>query len=358
MDALSFEPVATAPQPTGEYVVFEDSTSSKLLGGKLDSKTWHVVARPTAQAAAAPIPATSDFVVYVDSLADGVLKGTLDSSSWTRISAFKDGKTSMTPLASGRQLAVYQEVDSQNESVTVYDVKTGQSLFAQQVPRNTLVEAGPVFGNASHYLLRTITGTSDGNKAFIVDLKAGAVASTFASGGRDLQYATLPDGRLYRISKTTGAISIGSADGAWTGSGNLAIPASLSIVSWRLNHRGTKVAIVYALNSPGTYKTDVWVANLDGSGQHRLTDIGHVSKPVWSPDDNSIAFSFDTLSNAVGGLPGSATGQCSYWHAPAESRSVSGLVKDQPHAVARQMRVSYSGIRNYATCNLIAWEKT
>jgi len=160
------------------------------------------------------------------------------------------------------------------------------------------------------------------------------------------------------ISRKTGAISIGSADGRWTGAGNLAIPANLGILSWRLNHQGNKLAIVYALNSSGSFKTDVWVANIDGSNPYRLTDVGHVAHPVWSPDDSRIAFSYDTLSHMVGGLPGSATGQCSYWNAPAEARDVSGLVKDQRHAVARQMTVNFSGIKNYPACNIVAWEGT
>ena len=305
-----------------------------------------------------PAPSGGDVVVYVDSVAGGLLKGRLDSSSWTKIAAFKQGKHSMTPLASGRQLAVYEDIDSQNESVTVFDVGTGQPLFAQRLPRNTVVEAGPVFGKPSHYLLRTITGTSDDNQAFIVDLKAGSVAATFASGGLDNGYAALPDGRLYRISKKTGAIAIGSAPGTWTDSGRLAIPANLSILSWRVNHQANKLAIVYALNSSGTFKTDVWVANIDGSSPYRLTNLGHAAHPVWSPDDNRIAFSYDTLSDMVGGLPGSATGQCSYWNVPTDARDVSGLVKDQQHAVARQMTVNFSGIKNYPACNIIAWEKT
>lgn len=307
---------------------------------------------------AQPLPASSrgDVVVYVDTIAGSLLKGSSDSTRWAVLSPFKQGKHSLTPLAAGRQVAVYQSVDSRNDAVTVFDVRTGQALFAQQLPRNTVVEAGPVFGSATHYLLRTITGTSDGNQAFIVDLKAGAIASNLPSGGLDTQYAALPDGRLYRLSKKTGAIAIGSADGTWADVGRLAMPPRLSVLSWRLNHQGTKLAIVYALSSPGTFKTDVWVANADGSGQRRLTDLAHAANPVWSPDDSRIAFSFDTLSDMVGGLPGSAKGQRSCWHVPVDAQDVSGLVKGQPHAVATQMTVNFSGMPRYPACSIVAWE--
>ncbi len=313
-----------------------------------------------AQAAPAAPPQalpTSEFAVYVDGLADSLLKGALDSSSWSRIAEFKSGTHALTPLAAGRQLAVYQTRDAQNTVVNVYDVRSGQALWSQVLPRNTVVEAGPVFGNASHYLLRTITGTSDGNKAFVVDVRAGSIVSTFASGGLDDQYAALPDGRLLRVSKKSGALAVGSADGTWASMGSLAIPTGLSISSWRLNHRGDRLAVVYALNTPGTFKTDVWVASIDGSGQYRLTDLGHAGAPVWSPDDSKLAFTYDTLSDAVGGLPGSATGQCSTWYAAADSRGISGLVKDQPHNVARQIKVNFSGIKEYSTCDIFAWEK-
>lgn len=303
-----------------------------------------------------PVQPSNEFAVYVDVLADSLLKGALDSSSWSRIAEFKSGRHSLTPLAAGRQLAVYQAQDAQNTGVSVYDVRSGQPLWSQVLPRNTVVEAGPVFGNASHYLLRTITGTSDGNKAFVVDLRAGSIVSTFASGGLDYQYATLPDGRLYRVSKQSGALAIGSADGTWATVGNLTIPAGLHVMSWRINHRGDRLAVVYALSSPGTFKTDVWVARIDGSGQYRLTDLGHAGAPVWSPDDSRLAFTYETLSDAVGGLPGSATGQCSTWYAAGDSRSISGLVNGQPHAIARQMKVNYSGIKDHSTCDIVAWE--
>lgn len=74
--------------------------------------------------------------------------------------------------------------------------------------------------------------------------------------------------------------------------------------------------------------------------------------PVWSPDDGKLAFNYDTTS-MLGGL----TGRCTYWQVPINAQNVTGISVDQQHAVATQMRVNLRGVKNYARCNVVSWER-
>jgi hypothetical protein len=196
-------------------------------------------------------------------------------------------------------------------------------------------------------------GASDGGQASIVNLKAGTVLGTVASGGFDTTIEALPDGRLYRINSKTGVISSSGSDGSWTDIGRLSIPAGTTVGNWRLNHQGNKLAIVYQwFSDAAASRSDIWTASADGSNQVRLTNQGFMGHPVWSPDDGKLAFNYDTTS-MLGGL----TGRCTYWQVPADAQNVTGISTDQPHAVATQMRVNLRGVKDYSPCNIVAWER-
>lgn len=303
-----------------------------------------------------PPSMASEFVVYEDTSSNELLKGPLDSSSWKTLAAYRRGQDAWSRLASGRQLGVYRSASSQNDAITIYDVASGQATMTQEIPKNTVV-AGPVFGSADQYVLRTYVGASDGGKAFIVNLKAGNVLATIASGGFDATIDALPDGRLYRINSKTGLISTSGADGVWSDIGRLSIPAGSTLGIWRPNHRGNKIAVVYKWFEGAASRSDIWVAGIDGSNPVRLTSQGYMGNPVWSPDDSKLAFNYDTTSSLAGGGTG-VTGKCTYWQVPATAQNVSGVFADQPHAVATQMRVNLHGVKNYAPCNVVAWEKS
>lgn len=303
-----------------------------------------------------PPSASSSVVVYEDITSMELLKGPLDSSSWKTVAAYRRGEDAWSRLAQGRQLAVYRSASARNDAVTIYDLASGQIVLTQEIPKNTVV-AGPVFGRADQYLLRTYVGASDGNQAFIVNLRAGHVLSTMPSGGGDMTIEALPDGRLYRIDSKTGVIAISAADGVWQTVGRLSIPAGTTIGNWRLNHQGTQIAVPYQwFTGASASRADVWIANIDGSGQYRLTHQGFMNLPVWSPDDARVGFNVDTTASLAGGGVG-VTGKCSYWHVPVAARNVSGVAADQPHPVATQMRVNLHGVKNFGPCNVVAWEQ-
>lgn len=312
---------------------------------------------------AAPGPATggtppttqpaSEFVVFAD-VNNKLLKGPLDSSSWQPVADASSDQTKWAVVGLGKQLAIFNNAASANNALTIYDVVSGQALLNLAVPKNSFI-AGPVFGDASQYLIRTYDATtgSDGNKAIIANFKTGAVISTISSGGIDAAVDALPDGRLYRINSKTGTISTSGADGVWTDIGKLNIPAGVMTVNWRLNHQGTKIAIDYSWQeSTSDNRSDIWIADINGANQYRLTSDGYMGLPVWSPDDSKVAFRYDTLARF-----GATTGRCSYWYVPVQSREVKGLVYDQPHPVATQMRVNNGGVKDYSACKVLAWEK-
>lgn len=295
-------------------------------------------------------------MVYEDTTSGELLKGPLDSSTWKTVAAYRRGEDAWSILALGRQLAVYRSASTKNDTITIYDLPSGQLVLAQEIPKNTVV-AGPVFGKTNHYLLRTYVGSSDGNQAFIVDLKAGKVLATMPSGGGDMTIEALPNGRLYRIEDRTGVIAIGTADGVWKPVGRLEIPAGATVGKWRLNHRGDKIAVAYQwFAASSAIHSDVWVAGIDGSGQYRLNQQGVMNHPIWSPDDARVGFQLDTTSSLAGGGVG-VTGKCRFWHVPVTAQNVSGLAVDEPHATATQMLVNMRGVKNFAPCNVVAWEQ-
>lgn len=48
-----------------------------------------------------------------------------------------------------------------------------------------------------------------------------------------------------------------------------------------------------------TYAGSIWVAGRDGSNVRRLTNGGHESRPIFSPDGSQIAFTGVTTATAV-----------------------------------------------------------
>jgi hypothetical protein len=305
------------------------------------------------------LQAQAEFVIVPDISAARMLKVALDGSGQQALAPYRKGTDSYSRLGAGRQLAIYRSATQATDKVTIYDLATAQPRFEQDVPKNTDM-SGPVFGQADLYLLRTFTGASDGNRLFVADLRSGSIAHTLASGGPDSTIDALPDGRLYRIHNTSGRISVSGMDGRWADIGQLSIPPRHKIGTWRLNHAGDKIAVYYHWRtSASTQMADIWIADMNGTNQYRLTQQGHMSHPVWSPDDRRVAFKYDTTSTLVGaGLGGGGlTGKCSYWQVPVEASNVSQVSHGRPHAVAREIRIHIGGVPDLPVCTLVAWER-
>ena len=73
---------------------------------------------------------------------------------------------------------------------------------------------------------------------------------------------------------------------------DLVLPSSKSVWSMSISHDGSRIAYTILTNPEETESpVEIFIQNLDGSAPYQLTSTGwRIGKPVWSPDDNQIAF--------------------------------------------------------------------
>ena len=259
-------------------------------------------------------------------------------------------------LDAGRKFAIFMPKSKDLETVSIHDAATARLLLAQDVPVGTDI-TGPLFGDADKYLLRTTVGSSDGNQAFIVNFRSGTLLGSIRTQGVKDDIRALPDGRLYKINSQSGRIMTADADGAWRDFGALQVPANMRIGTWTVSHRGDRIAVVYTRFDKHNFDgSDVWVAQLDGSGQYRLTLQGFFNYPLWSPDDTHLSVRMDTMGSLT--TLGRVSGDCGNWQLPADAREVTGLRFDAPHPIAREILVSTGGRPTMTrVCKLAAWER-
>lgn len=313
----------------------------------------------SASVAAQAAEVSAGYVLFRNAM--GILvRSTPEGRSAGALTTFRlNDKDRVTTLAGGRQYAVFRNRSASIDTVTIYDMATGQRQYAQDIPVHTDI-AGPLFGKPDVFLLRTFIGASDNHRAFVVDLRTGAIVGNVATQGAVDSIDVLPDGRVYRINDKTGRISVAGADGVWRDIGALRPPPDLKIGTWKVSHAGNKLAVSYGrVDRIGVYRSDIWVANIDGSGQYRLTNQWDMKFPLWSPDDHRVAFQLDTRSSLVGaGLQGGGlTGQCSYWQVPVEAGNVAGITSHQTHPIATEIRVSAEGAPATRICKVVGWER-
>ncbi len=258
------------------------------------------------------------------------------------------------PLDAGKKFAIFMPKSATLETVSIHDASTARLLFAQDIPVGTDI-TGPLFGDPEKYLLRTTIGSSDGNQAFIVNLRSGTLLGKVGTEGVKDDIRALPDGRLYKINSQSGRIMTAGADGVWRDFGVLQVPPRMRIGVWTLNHRGDRLAVIYRRFDRGNVDwSDVWIARLDGSGQYRLTQQGVFNYPLWSPDDSHLSVRMDTMGSLTS--LGRVSGDCGNWQLPVDARDVTGLRFDAPHPVAREILVSTGGRPTMTrVCKLAAW---
>lgn len=268
--------------------------------------------------------------------------------------------TSKVPIQmadGGKRFLHFQSVTGQDDRVTLYDTRSLAALSTQTVPVNSDI-VGPVFGDPNAYLVRTFTGTTDNGTSILVDIGKGTALRAITTGGPREDIKALPDGRLYRINNDSGRIAVASANGQWVSLGSLQVPAGRKIGTFDISHAGDRIAVYYSFtDNINVVHGDIWVANIDGSNQYRLTNQGEIFAPRWSPDDARIAFQVNNLSTLTGGGNGGAgvSGNCSYWHVPANAQNVTGVAPGKMHDVARQILVNADGVKGSRTCHVLAW---
>jgi hypothetical protein len=162
----------------------------------------------------------------------------------------------------------------------------------------------------------------------------------------------LPDGRYIRITDN-GAISTGTVGGSRQAAGSFAVPGGGWAVNnvW-VNPQGTQMVLQLwiKLNTGTIDRSDLWVANLDGSAAGRLTNTGLTSYGKWSPDGAHVAFDVDTGLTCGGG---GCAGSCGLWYAESTARAVLALPSSGD---AEKFTVKNSrGEERSLGCELLAW---
>ena len=108
-----------------------------------------------------------------------------------------------------------------------------------------------------------------------------------APGANDFLPSWTPGG-THLVFVTTSQIAVIALDG--TGLTPLT-PGGVTASTPSVSHDGTRIA--YSQQNSGS-DYDIWVMNIDGTNQHRITaDPAYEDHPTWSPDGARIAFTRD-----------------------------------------------------------------
>jgi len=150
-----------------------------------------------------------------------------------------------------------------------------------------------------------------------------AVVDFMASGSNVVyDYDWLPDNRFVylRGDRTLVGGSALTEGGALAVLGPLEVPAN-HFVSRDISASpdGTKILLTYNWADGSSALSDVWVANINGSGAQRFSDGQHGESSAWSPDSKYVIVS--TNAGAFS-QAGSSTAYCERWYAPVTARNV------------------------------------
>jgi Tol biopolymer transport system component len=250
------------------------------------------------------------------------------------------------PLAwpDGSQYLEYEVGNSGTDLLTIKATASGATLYQVELPTFCgFVSPSPVDKHV--VLTQCYTRSSDTQWVFfVIDVASQVVLHSEAEAGRRYKHEWLPDGRYARFHDETGEISVASVGGAWQVLGKLSVPSNTRIADVSVNPQGTQVAVTfrdylyYADEVLGS-NSDLWVANLNGSGQARVTLDGNTYRAVWSPDGKYLSFDVDT-SSCNGG--GECQGKASAWYTAATSRNLSSVVSGVNHPQATQFQRRYA----------------
>lgn len=243
----------------------------------------------------------------------------------------------------GSQYMEYTLGANDTDHLTVKSTTSGATLYELDLPRFCgLLRPSPV--NKHVVLTQCYTSVLDAEWFFfVIDVDSQTVLHSEAEAGARYRHRWLPDGRYARFHDETGAISVASVGGTWQAAGSLSVPSDNRLREVEVNPQGTKLALTFRDyddydNEVFGSKSDLWVANLDGTGQAQVTLDNDTFSGFWSPDGQFLAFDADTTSCDNGG---NCQGNNTWWYTAATSRNLSGVVADVAHPQATQLRRRY-----------------
>jgi WD40-like Beta Propeller Repeat len=257
-------------------------------------------------------------------------------------------KTAVSPWTDGRQY-LHTEWDTYSDTTRLLVVDRDTGLSVVDVTVNGHLRGGipsPADKSVASFVWSS-TYQGDDSVGLLVDLPTLNVL-------RELDptdtFSWLPDGSYLRVS-ADGSIRQGQLSVPdTTVVGQLQIPTGLSLGSVWVNRQGDRLAVRLIRGANTLTETDLWVANIDGSGLRQFTATKISYFPTWSPDGQYIAFDVDTGHLCTGA---GCIGTCELWYAPVTATMVTAL--QAVHDAERFKVKNRSGSVQTLGCSLLAW---
>lgn len=277
----------------------------------------------------------------------------LDARSGTQIASPAGAMPSLAsidkyvePWPDGTQYAkTHWDVVAKTTDLDLVDMASGTTLRGVVAPgylRN--VRPSPVDKNIVMATLGDDT-VSPADTVFI-DVAAVQVLKRFSA---DDPVNWLPDGRYLRI-HADGTLHAATVSGAEQQVGRVDPPANHVVQDLWVNRQASKIALRVRHDVDPVDETDVWLANMDGSGLERLTQTKMTAYARWSPDGNHIAFDVDTGHVCTGA---GCMGTCELWYVPSTARNVRALAASGD-ALRFSVKNEQGGTQTLG-CDLLAW---
>lgn len=282
---------------------------------------------------------------------------TLDYQRGSLTGRLPDGRPSLVDSAETASPAV----DGQTFATFEYDVQGDETVVTvKRVGLATPLHQATLTGYARNLQLSPVnpalllvrwgsSAISNDDEWTVIDIAARTTRNTLPGGNAGASW--LPDGRFVYLSsaQALGIGVVGTAGTTPAGQLNVAgrVPRSVAV-----DAQGQRVlARLVTLDGSGAVtSTDLWIANLDGSGARRYTNTGITSVGVWSPDGQYVAFNQDTAAACTGaGCPGAGTCEVKLGPAAGDSlTATSGGVSD--------IRLpNTAGASQVLGCSLLGW---
>lgn len=277
----------------------------------------------------------------------GVQLSPLGGGASTQVTHDRDSDVSIWP--DGRQYLVTRwQVRPSRTAITVIDRATGNTVYERQAEGYlSAFQPSPV--DKRLVIMRQSEGPRSSADEHVLDLAT--MRSRRAIADED-QVAWMPDGRLMLIGIQTGRMrAVGVDGGPEQAVGHLPVPADRVMGQFKVSPTGRQLVVALSRRGGATRETDLWIANIDGTGLEQLTEVRAFGGATWSPDGRHVAYKVDT--GHACSTAGFCTGSCDQYYTPVELRKVRGL-DGTPGSLSFSVDNRF-GSKEKLSCSVLAW---